>query len=76
MLTTIKDFLVGIGDAIVSLWDFIIGFFEDLVYIIQLTGKFVLNIPSYFAWMPGEIVTLIIMIFSIVVIYKVLGREG
>lgn len=76
MLTTIKDFLVGIGDAILSLWEFIIGFFEDLVYIIQLTGKFVLNIPSYFAWMPGEIVTLIVMIFSIVVIYKVLGREG
>lgn len=70
------DFLSAIGDAIVSVINFVISFFSDLVYMIQLTGKFVLAIPSYFSWLPPELLASITTIFFIVVIYKILGREG
>lgn len=76
MLTTIKEFIVGIGDALLSLLSFVIGFFEDIAYLVELTANFVLSIPQFFAWLPAELVAMIVLIFSVVVIYKVLGREG
>lgn len=76
MFSNIKDYIISIGELISSAFDFVIGFFEDIVYVVQLTGKFVLQIPSYFAWLPAPVLTLVVAIFSVVVIYKVLGREG
>lgn len=70
------DFFSGIGEMISGAIDFVIGFFSDIVYMIQLTGKFLLQIPSYFSWLPAEVLAVIILTFTIVVIYKVLGREG
>lgn len=75
-MEAIIKFFQGVGDLLLGIVDFIVGFFEDVVYMIQLTGKVVVSIPSYFSWMPGEIVTLIVIIFGVVVLYKVLGREG
>lgn len=68
--------LKGIASAISTLIDFIVGLFEDLLYVIELLGEFVVNIPSYFSWLPGEVIAIIVVIFSIVVIYKIIGREG
>lgn len=76
MFSNIKDYIISIGELISSAFDFVIGFFEDIVYVVQLTGKFVLQISSYFAWLPAPVLTLVVAIFSVVVIYKVLGREG
>lgn len=76
MLKTIADFFTGIADVVTSLIDFVVGFIEDLVYVVTLCGQFVLKIPTYFSWLPGEVVTLIVLLFGVVVIYKILGREG
>lgn len=75
-MRTIIDILSGFGQAISTLFDIIFGFFEDIVYIIKITGIFLARIPDYFSWLPSEVVTLIVVIFGIVVIYKILGREG
>lgn len=75
-MDAIVSFFTGIGDAIVSAFDFVISFFQDLIYAIQLLGKVLVSIPSYLSWLPGPIVTLLLTLFSIVVIYKILGREG
>lgn len=72
----IIEFLRGIGDAIVALIDFLVSLFMDIVYMIQLTAKVLAQIPSYFSWMPGEIVTMIVLLITVVVVYKILGREG
>lgn len=72
----IISFLKGIGEAITTAFDFLIGLFEDLIYIIQLLGKVIVSIPGYFSWLPAELVGLLIALFAIVVIYKVMGREG
>lgn len=69
-------FFEGIGNAIVSAFQFLISLVADIVYMIQLTGKFLAQIPSYFSWIPAEITALLVVLFSVVVIYKILGREG
>lgn len=75
-MKAIADFLQAIGNAIVAGIDFVVGFFQDIVYIIQLTGKVLAQIPSYFSWLPAELLAIILTIFAVVVIYKILGREG
>lgn len=76
MFDTLKDYLITIGELITAGFDFVVGFFGDIVYLVQITGKFVTQIPSYFSWLPAPILTLVVSIFAVVVIYKVLGREG
>lgn len=72
----IVDFFTGIADAVAGVIDWFAGFLADAVYLVQLTGKFLAQIPSYFSWMPPEMVSMIVTIFGIVVLYKILGREG
>ena len=76
MLNTIKDFFLGLADVISSLVDFVINLIQDIVYVVKLCGSFVVKIPAYFLWLFSSVFVLIITIFSIVVIYKILGREG
>ena len=70
------DLLGSIGTAIVNLCNFVVDFFADIVYMIRLTGKFLLAVPNYLAWLPSWLISSIMTIFAIVVIYKILGREG
>lgn len=72
----ITEWLNSVFDLFSSLYDFVIGIFEDIVYVIRLTAHFVAKIPDYFDWLPPEALVLVVGIFAIVVIYKVLGREG
>lgn len=76
MLETIKDFFLNMGNVIMSLVDFVIGIVEDLVYVVSMCTQFVIKIPLFFAWLPTGVVALVVTIFGIVVIYKILGREG
>lgn len=66
----------GLVKAVGVLIDFVVDLFEDLVYMIELLGEFIVNIPDYFSWLPGPVIAIIVSIFSIVVIYKIIGREG
>lgn len=74
-MQSIIDFLSSIGDAIVAAIDFVISFFGDLIYIIQLAGKFLAQLPNFFSWLPAPVVTVLLTTFAIVVIYKVTGRD-
>lgn len=75
MLETIKDFIVGIGDMINTAWDFLIGIFEDIAYLIKLLYTFLADIPSYFSWLPVDVVAVIVTIFGVVVVLRVIGRD-
>lgn len=72
----IVKFFEGFADAITGAIDFLIGFIEDIVYIVKITGEFVLQIPSYLGWLPAPVLTIVVVVFGVVVIYKVMGREG
>lgn len=75
-MQAILDFFSSMFQPITSFIEFGISFWRDLIYMIQLTGRFLANIPTYFAWLPSQYVTTLYILFSIVVVYKVLGREG
>lgn len=75
-MQTIVDFLSSIGNVIVTAYEFLVDTINGIVYVVRILAYFVSNIPVYFAWLPGEFVTIVVMIFSIAVIYKILGREG
>lgn len=75
-LQSIVDFFAGLGEMLMSVVDFVVSFFADIVYIVKLTGEFVLQIPVYLGWLPGPVLTIIVVAFGVVVIYKVMGREG
>lgn len=75
-MAEIVAFLKSIVDAITTAINFVVDFISDIVYIIEIVGKTVLEIPSYFGWLPTAAVTLIVTIFGVVVIYKIAGREG
>ena len=76
MLQTIKDFIVGIGDGIALIIDFVLDFFRGIADLVVWTGKAVAQIPKLFSWLPPEILAIIVTIFAVVVSYKVFGREG
>lgn len=76
MLESIANFIEGIANSFTAIIDFLKDFISDSVYIIEVCGKAVLFIPKLFGWLPGSVLAIVVAIFSIVIIYKVLGREG
>lgn len=75
-MSALLDFFAGIGDAIISVIDFVISLFRDLISMIGLLGNVVTKIPSYFSWLPAPVLALLVTLISVVVLYKILGREG
>lgn len=75
MLNTIKEIFLGLIGVVESLLGFVVGLIQDFAYVTTLCMKFLVNIPKYFAWLPSEAIVLLVTVFSIVVLYKVMGRE-
>lgn len=75
-MRTLLDFFQGIADVITGVVSFVISLFKDLISMIMMLWDVVANIPAYFSWLPGEIIALLVALISVVVMYKILGREG
>lgn len=75
-MSAIIDFFSGIADFFSAVIDFVVGFFEDLIYVIQLLGQFLVQIPQYFFFLPPAAVVILLTLFGIVLIYMILGRNG
>lgn len=75
MLEDIFDVVSKIGDFISTAWDFVMDFLSDTFEMIKLVGDTVAKLPDYVNWLPAEFVAIVVGIFSVVVIYKILGRE-
>lgn len=69
------DVLAAIADAINGIIDFVVSFFMDIVYIVQLIGSILLQIPSFFSWLPPGFSTLIVIILTVASVYKIAGRD-
>ena len=75
-MQAIIDFFNTVGSIISTVINFVVKLFSDLIMMLQLLAKFIVNIPGYLGWLPSSVVAVIATIFTIVVIYKILGREG
>ena len=56
--------------------EWFIQLLKDIFYMVKLLLQFMADIPSYFSWLPTPVIGIIAATFSIVVVYKILGREG
>lgn len=76
MLSKIAEVVTAIGDFISTVVSFVVDFLKDIFQVIVLVGKTVVHLPEYFSWLPAAAVSIILVIFGVVVIYKITGREG
>lgn len=70
------DFFSGFADLLYAAGQFLIGVILDLVYVVGLLGSLMVKIPDMIGWLPSACISLTVTVFSIVLIYKILGREG
>lgn len=75
-MDAIVNFFEGIGDVILAVVEFVVSFFSDLVWIINTLLWAVGEIPSLLSWIPAEILAILTVTLSVVMIYKIMGREG
>lgn len=74
-MKAIISFLEGIASAVTGFFDFVFSLIADIVYLVQLTGRMLGQIPTYFAFLPAPVLAIIVTAVTIAVLYKVLGRE-
>lgn len=70
------DWLGGLTDLLWSLGQFVIDIILDLVYVVGLLGSLIIKLPDMIGWLPSACISLTVTTFGIVLIYKILGREG
>lgn len=70
------DMLQSIVDTLTAIIDFIVQLVQDLIFVVETLGQAILTIPDYLSWLPAEVASLFIIAFSVVLIYKIVGREG
>lgn len=73
-MNALLSWLGGIGSAISGAFEFLLGIVLDLVYVVQLIGRFLRLIPIYFSWLPPQLLAIISIALSIAIIFKILGR--
>lgn len=69
-------FFEGIADAVESAFDWFFGFLEDTVYFLGLLDDAVASIPGYFSWLPSEALVSLGVLLGIIIVCRILGREG
>lgn len=71
------DLFISIGDAIKAGLDFLGGIIEDLITTAEMLAQGISVLPEWLGYFfPADIVVPLIAIFVVVIIYKILGREG
>lgn len=75
-MQALLDFFSTLGSIITGLVDFVISIIKDIVFVIEVTASVLLRIPQYFSWLPEALLATLTVVFSVVVIYKIIGREG
>lgn len=76
MFEFIGNLLQNILNFFSSLWELLVNLVNDVVFVVQSLAKVVTTIPSYFNWLPAGVLATLVVIIAVVVIYKVMGREG
>lgn len=76
MLGTIKNTLIWIYEFFTSIFDFVVNIFRDLSAMANLMKQAVAAIPSYLRWFPSAFTAIILVLITVAIAYKILGREG
>ena len=74
-IDALLSWLAGIADAIAGFFAFVASLVGDLVYMVQLIVKVLAHIPAFFAWLPARVLALLVIVFALVALYKLFGRD-
>lgn len=76
MFEWIGNILQSIADFFTAVWEFVKMLVEDIVQLVTLLKDWLAAVPDLFDFLPSQLVTLIVLGIGVVVLYKILGREG
>jgi len=76
MIEFISNILQKIGDFFTAIWEFIKMLVDDIVQLVTLLKDWLSQIPELFSWLPASLLALVVLGIGVVVLYKILGREG
>ena len=71
----IFDLLSSIGEWLLMIGSFILSLFKDLLFLIELTGKFLAAIPGYFSWLPAPVAASFLLFPIVGIILLIAGRN-
>lgn len=74
-MSTLIQFISGIGDVVFAAFEFLSSLIKDTLYVAQLAAQAVASVPDYLSFFPQEILALIVVLFTLVIIYLILGRQ-
>ena len=74
-MSAILDFFASIGRYIFFAFDFLISTVNDLVNMLDLLEEVALHLPDYMGWLPSPIVTFIMLVISVVIMFRIIGRD-
>lgn len=69
------NIFTSLFDIIKGIVDFIIGFFQDIVFIVKTLGQFIIKAPLMFGFLPPAVLAIFLVGITVVIIYKVVGRD-
>lgn len=65
----------SIANFFKTIFTLISDFFNDLIFVINSFAKTFAALPSWLSWLPAQVVTLFMSCITVIVIYKILGRD-
>lgn len=68
--------LKSLVQLIISLVKFIPVILKDFIIVIELVLNTLTSLPTLFIVFPSVLSAILMSVFGVVIIYKVLGREG
>lgn len=71
----IIQFFQALFDAFGAIIDFIVDFFQDMLYFAVLVVELIPALPAFFTWIPASVWVVFSMLFGLVVVLRVLGRN-
>lgn len=66
----------GVLEKLTDIFNLIKDFFGDVASLGTILGRFILDLPHYFAWLPAEIVTVLMLAFTILIALRIAGRSS
>ena len=77
LLKKIRDIIVGGFEAMGTFFTWVGELIGDIANVAVNAGQAVVNVSTWLSsWLPPEALALFMSIIAIVVVYKILGREG
>lgn len=74
-MSALIDFFKGLGNSVLSIFDFILVLFEDFIGFVKLLGVLPEALKQIFSIFPDEMLFFLGILFSVVIVYKILGRD-